>query len=154
MQEIVWRDTWIWDFLCSLFCSVLHFQFSYGIRSRGFLKVLSWLWLSQCSNQGNTPEANIWGNGPVPSMSEVGLNVLQAEHGVFVARCWTTEVSPGSELLVAGEEESVTLGMLAAVAWCCTSWVLCSCQTCAAWGKLLLLHAPVFLVEILVLELD
>lgn len=50
MQEIIWRDAWIWDFLCSLFCSVLHFQFSYGIRSRGFLKVLSWLWLSQCSN--------------------------------------------------------------------------------------------------------
>lgn len=82
MQEIVWRDTWIWDFLCSLFCSVLHFQFSYGIRSRGFLKVLSWLWLSQCSNQGNIPEANLWGNGPVPSMSEVGLNVFDGR-----ARC-------------------------------------------------------------------
>lgn len=35
-------------------------------------------------------------------MSEVGLNVLEAEHGAFAARCRTAEVSPDSELLVAG----------------------------------------------------
>lgn len=52
------------------------------------MKVLGWLKLSQCSDEGaGIPKAKQWGRKPEPAVPEAALGVSQERQGTFTAAC-------------------------------------------------------------------